>query len=638
MAPPSLLGPPELRRNPRPTQQPPATATNSDPFMDLLVTHFNSSTLRPASPRLGPPPVDRSQADFPSPRCARHRQVGQGRLLHGDVLALQKHPRTLASSVGSFAEFGCFKDLPEILYRLLEGPDVRENQRSEWRQRKGVKCKRKSDPLHFFRREENTKKRSGMGRRVKKAKKSAVPREFRISNAAERAKEEEEKTRATREEKKIAMAKKVIERYGRNLNFQFFYEKITDRFAECLRADIESLKSKEYRKISLASKWCPSLDSSFDRTTLLCESVAKKLFPRESYPEYNGVEEAHYAFRVRDRLRKEVLVPLRKALELPEVFIGANQWDQLPFNRVASVAMKFYKEKFLNHDGERFKKYLEDVQAGKAKIAAGALLPHEIIRSLDDEDCGMVGELQWKRMVDDLLKSGKLSNCLAVSDVSGSMRGEPLEVSVALGLLVSELNEEPWKGKIVTFSRKPKLHVIKGDDLREKYEFVKNMDWGENTDFQKVFDLILQVAVRGNLKEEQMIKRVFVFSDMEFDQASANNWETDYDAITRKFSEKGCGKAVPEIVFWNLRDSRSTPAPGTQKGVALVSGFSKNLMKMFLDNDGEINPEAIMEAAISGKEHQRLLVVDYSCNGLPLWISSFMVYLKPRKQMMSFHC
>ncbi|KAG5520551.1 hypothetical protein RHGRI_033209 [Rhododendron griersonianum] len=51
-------------------------------------------------------------------------------------------------------------------------------------------------------------------------------------------------------------------------------------------------------------------------------------------------------------------------------------------------------------------------------------------------------------------------------------------------------------------------------------------------------------------------KRVFVFSDMEFDQASARPWETDYQVIVRKFGEKGYGSCVPEIVFWNLRDSK----------------------------------------------------------------------------------
>ncbi|KAB9397141.1 hypothetical protein FH972_027032 [Carpinus fangiana] len=166
---------------------------------------------------------------------------------------------------------------------------------------------------------------------------------------------------------------------------------------------------------------------------------------------------------------------------------------------------------------------------------------------LDDDAAIQVAGLQWKRMVEDLSKKGKLRNCLTVCDVSGSMFRTPWEVSVAMGLLVSDLNEEPWKGK--------------------------------------VFDLILQVVVDGNLKEDQMIKRIFAFSDMEFDETSCNDWETDYKAIQRKFTERGYGSMVLEIVFWNLRDSSSTPVTVSDKWVALVSGFSKNLMKLFFDGD-----------------------------------------------------
>ncbi|KAK2408303.1 hypothetical protein QL285_043824 [Trifolium repens] len=213
-------------------------------------------------------------------------------------------------------------------------------------------------------------------------------------------------------------------------------------------------------------------------------------------------------------------------------------------------------------------------------------------------------------MVDDLLKKGKMRNCLAVCDVSASMSGIPMGVSVALGLLVSELSDEPWKGKVITFSEEPQLHVIQGDDLQSKVDFVKRMKWGMNTNFQKVFDRILDVAVNGNLKKDQMIKRIFVFSDMEFDQASANSWETDYQAIGRKYRKKGYGSAVPQIVFWNLRDSKATPVPATQKGVALVSGFSKNLLTLFLVNEGDISPVEAMEAAIAGHEYQKLVVLD----------------------------
>jgi hypothetical protein len=63
-------------------------------------------------------------------------------------------------------------------------------------------------------------------------------------------------------------------------------------------------------------------------------------------------------------------------------------------------------------------------------------------------------------------------------------------------------------------------------------------------------------------------------------------------------------------VFWNLRDSMSVPVTASQKGVAMVSGFSKNFVKLFLDNDGVISPRAIMEKAISGPEYRKLVVFD----------------------------
>ncbi|OWM73403.1 hypothetical protein CDL15_Pgr026502 [Punica granatum] len=228
-----------------------------------------------------------------------------------------------------------------------------------------------------------------------------------------------------------------------------------------------------------------------------------------------------------------------------------------------------------------------------------------------DSDGGAVAELQWKRMVDDLLKSGKLENCVAVCDVSGSMYGIPMEVSVALGILVSELSKEPWKGKVITFSESPQLHLIEGDDLAAKSRFVRHMEeWGYNTDFQKVFDLILKVAKNGKLSSDQIVKRIFVFSDMEFDQASRNPWETDYQVIKEKFRKAGYEDVVPQIVFWNLRDSTSTPVCKDQDGVALVSGFSKNLLKIFLNNGGQISPDSVLLDAISGEEYQKLVVVD----------------------------
>ncbi|CAI0457902.1 unnamed protein product [Linum tenue] len=467
-----------------------------------------------------------------------------------------------------------------------------------------------------------------------------------------------EEARAKRKEKVVSKATKAFLRYLSDSDFRLLHDSIAQMFADALKQDLENLSARQFRSISLAAKWCPSLDSSYDKATLICESIARRVFPKESDPEYEKIEDAHYAYRVRDRLRKQVLVPLRRAIKLPEVYMSARQWRNLPYDRVPSVAMKNYKGHFVKHDGKRFNKYLEDAAQGKVKIAAGALLPHEIIADVKSSsaDGGKVAELQWARMVEDMAKIGKLNDCIAVCDVSGSMFGEPMEVCVALGLLISELSEEPWKGKVITFHQDPRLNVVEGKSLLEKTEFIRKMDWGGSTDFQKVFDRILEAAVENGASEEQMVRKVFVFSDMEFNMASGHyhygsygcgsrgygygygddsgdddssdenygeedgegeeedqrpveGWETDYEAIQRKFKEKGFSR-VPEIVFWNLRDSSATPVKATQSGVALVSGYSKNLVKLFMEEGAIAGPVSIMHKAIEGELYQRLVVCD----------------------------
>ncbi|XVF28615.1 hypothetical protein REPUB_Repub15cG0045300 [Reevesia pubescens] len=570
----------------------------------------------------------------------------------------KNHPKTLVCNVRVFAEFGCYKDLLEILYRLSEGENARENEKKEchrWLNRKIRNSKRK--------------KGRWLNRKIRNStRKPQFPRDFMGSQKTKKASENKENANSLRKEMQLNKAKKAYERYFSDPMYRLLHDCIADMFAEDLKKDIEFLNSGEVRKVGLASKWCPSINSAYDKATLICESIGRRMFPRESDPDYEGIEESHYAFRVRDRLRKQVLVPLHKALELPELYMSSKQWDSLPYNRVPSVAMKNYKNHFLSHDNQRFCGHIEDVRKEDETIAAGALLPHEIISSL--KDAQEVAELQWRRMVEGLKNKGKLNNCIAVCDVSGRMAGTPMEVCVALGLLISELCEEPWKGKVITFGSNPELHMIQGDSLLSKTQVLRKLDRGIYVDFEEVFDRILKVAIDGKLKEDQMIKRIFVFSGMEFNEASRQNynhnisnysngktsgyynpfsysdtyseedymlllgdeddwyaicerevkveekqrkfseksWESMYEGIQRKFQDNGL--KMPEIVFWNLKNSAAMPVPSNQGGVALVSGFSKNLMELFLDNGGIIDPVTLMEQAISGELYQKLSLYD----------------------------
>nr|TKW22058.1 LOW QUALITY PROTEIN: hypothetical protein SEVIR_4G204200v2 [Setaria viridis] len=491
--------------------------------------------------------------------------------VHGEQLAALWmhgcHPATLALNAGPVAEFGYLKDLPEILHRIIIGGVSTRTP--------GKKARLAALPPWEASRRFVHNRRARAPRRKGNAPRCAETREARIAAANERDRKTSADAAVERRRKRAEAAARAVDRYARDTNYRLLHDCTADLFAKLLAEDMQKLADGKVNELSLAAKWCPSLGSCYDRSTLMCEAIARRLFPKGSAPDLpEDLEDEYYAYRVRDRLQKAV-APLRRALEVPEIFVSAKAWGDVVYKRVASVATKNYKDLFLKHDAERFKLYLADVEAGKAKIAAGGLLPHEILASIGTDG---VANLQWQRMIADLRALGKLSNSIAVCDVSGSVEGLPMDVCVALGLLISELSDDPWHHRVARI-----------------------------LSYTAVFDKLLHIAVSGNLPPEKMVRRVFVFSDMEFDEASLKPWETDYEAIKRKFTEAGYGAAVPEIVFWNLRDSVSLPVTAFQKGVALVSGFSKNMVKLF---DGIVTPSDIMDKVISGPEYQKLVVFD----------------------------
>jgi hypothetical protein len=95
-----------------------------------------------------------------------------------------------------------------------------------------------------------------------------------------------------------------------------------------------------------------SISTCCHTSTLLCEAIARRLFPNGSSPEL--------------------------AADL-EVFISARVWEMVVYTRVASVAMKNYKELFLKHDADCFNAYLADVSLGRSGLPRA--------------------DLQWQRMV-----------------------------------------------------------------------------------------------------------------------------------------------------------------------------------------------------------------------------------------------
>ncbi|GAB5364281.1 hypothetical protein AAMO2058_000956300 [Amorphochlora amoebiformis] len=442
-----------------------------------------------------------------------------------------------------------------------------------------------------------------------------------------------------------AMKKESADALDKSEAARAYFDMVADLFANALK---ESLDEYEKRKTTdsideevssnalksnmrnwtlldsgLFAKWAPSPEGMHDKMTPIVDAIVERLFPQELYriPNPEGTYE-DYLKRMRYRYKTKVLSPLRRYAEVPEHFIGSGSWNLTNYRRMASRCCLLYGSKvFAKHDPERYNAYLQEAKQGKVKLASNALKPHELIKSVihghKDDPQVITANLQWTSLAENVRKSGGLSNAMAVCDVSGSMYGTPMDVAVALSLIISEITVEPWKGLICSFSKEPKIEKIaspNGLNLKARADQVVDMNWGMNTDFERVFDIILEIALRGNVDQDQMVKQLFVFSDMEFDQAKSSDlvpWETTHEHVRVKF--ENAGYEMPEIIYWNLRRGYcgSKPVSGSERGVAMLSGFNTGMLKSFLENRLEdMQPFSQMMKILDSKHYAHLEVAD----------------------------
>ncbi|MBO5826748.1 MAG: DUF2828 family protein, partial [Treponema sp.] len=112
--------------------------------------------------------------------------------------------------------------------------------------------------------------------------------------------------------------------------------------------------------------------------------------------------------------------------------------------------------------------------------------------------------------------------------------------------------------------------------------YVSKFDEVANTDIGKVYELLLYVAKSENVPKEEMIERVLIISDMEFDYCAEgvstfDYWESEF---------KKAGYELPEIVFWNVAARKvHLPVTMNEKGVKLVSGASANIFSDVVSDD-----------------------------------------------------
>lgn len=303
---------------------------------------------------------------------------------------------------------------------------------------------------------------------------------------------------------------------------------------------------------------------------------------------------------------RKMLVGLTQVVETA---MCAKEWDGINFSHVPSLAAARYRKAFFRNT-PKYKEYVDSLVKGtdpKVKVNTGAVYPHDVIKSLisvygtpnlSKTELDFITK-QWEALPN-LMGNG---NILPMVDVSGSMGCSAgnnknvtcMDIAVSLGLYCADKNQGKFKDLFLTFSTTPELLTLKGDIVQKVNQMVKS-SWNMSTDISRAMDKILSVAKNGNVSNEEMPLMLLIFSDMQFNQCARFD-DSAMQMFKRKF--EAAGYTMPKIVFWNLNSHSNVPVSSTESGVALVSGFSPNIMKALLSNDMEqFTPEAIMLKAV----------------------------------------
>lgn len=349
------------------------------------------------------------------------------------------------------------------------------------------------------------------------------------------------------------------------------------------------------KPISLLAKWLPTAGASSKKTSANAATVYTAL----------GLKEKEY---------RKAISELRKYIDVVERKMCANEWSEIDYEKVPSRANLVHNSAFLKHDEDRRRDYLEKANKGEVKINASVLYPHEIVAKYCHESNSWgwnekVGardealEALWKNLPDTVEGN---ENTIVVADGSGSMtvpvgNGKSvsaLDVANALAIYFAERSSGEFKDKYITFSSRPQfVDFSKCTSLHDKISLALTHCECSNTNIEAVFDLILTTAIKNKMSQDDMPKNILIVSDMEFDYAQdygrALN-ERLFTTIGTKY--KNAGYQLPRLIFWNVNSRTGTiPVKENELGVALVSGFSVNTMKMVMSN--KTDPyECLLEA------------------------------------------
>jgi len=339
---------------------------------------------------------------------------------------------------------------------------------------------------------------------------------------------------------------------------------------------------------SVLAKWMKSSNTS---------SAESRKLAKKTYTYFNMTEREY---------RKKVSA-LRKKIGIVEQKMSAKNFKDIDYSHVPSQASRIYAKSFLKRDEERYSNFIEKVENGEVKINSGTLYPYQIVSGIEfkkDKEIKTLNVL-WDALPD---YAEEPENSLCVVDVSGSMTMgnsniTPIDVSVSLGIYFAERMKGAFNGYFMTFSSDPKMQKIQGKNIAEKVLNLKRSDWGFDTNIVAVFDTLLKTAIEKHVSQDDMPKKIYIISDMQFNEAVLGGKSVkNFDAIKSTYAL--AGYEMPSLVFWNVNASSDTPVTRDEAGTYLVSGCSPSILKYAVNCEAATPYELMLEVLESERYSQ----------------------------------
>ena len=351
----------------------------------------------------------------------------------------------------------------------------------------------------------------------------------------------------------------------------------------------QDLANIETDKVSLIAKWLPSINASSPQTVKLAKRIAECL--KMSEKEY-----------------RQTLSKLRKKIKIIENNLREKDYT-FDYSKQPSKALFKYKKAFIRNDKERYDDFLNKVQKGEVKINTSTLYPYDIVRpfyvsNIQDESVIKSIDTTWNA----LPNYANEENSIVVVDGSGSMYscGNPMPITVAQSLAIyfAERNNGKFKNHFITFSENPQLVEIKGSNILEKLQYCANFNEVANTNIQKVFEVILETAIKNKLPQSELPTTIYIISDMEFDYCTEDANLTNFEYAKNLFNQNGY--KLPKLVFWNVNSFQTqVPVKKNEQGVVLVSGCTPKIFEMVMK--GETSPYQFMLDVLNTERYEKIV-------------------------------